>query len=126
MFPNQPTENITPPVDRASQATDQAIKSTQHIATQMADKLAAAAQGSRAEILPVLNHAVEGMNAFAHRSSDSVRDAAHQLRVKAERASESTASLIRHDPRKSVLIAAATGVALMAMMSLITRNRHSR
>jgi ElaB/YqjD/DUF883 family membrane-anchored ribosome-binding protein len=73
-----------------------------------------------------LNHAVEGVSAYAHRGVDTVRDASHQLRVKAEHASESTASYIRHDPLKSVLIAAATGAALMALVSLLTRNSDRR
>ena len=126
MFLTKTTENTMPLVDRASQATDQAIKSTQNVATQTVDKLAGAMQDLRHEALPVLNHAVDGMSALAHRSVDSVRDASHQLRIKAERASENTASYIRHDPMKSVLIAAATGAALMALVSLLTRNRDRR
>jgi ElaB/YqjD/DUF883 family membrane-anchored ribosome-binding protein len=123
MFLTKSTEHTTPIVDRASQAADQAIKSTQHVAEQTVDKIASAVQELRHETLPVLNHAADSVSAFAHRSVDSVRDASHQLRVKAERASESTASYIRHDPVKSVLIAAATGAALMALLSLLTRNR---
>lgn len=126
MFLTKTTETSTPLVDRASHAADQAIKSTQNVATQTVDKLAGAMQDLRHDTLPVLNHAVEGVSAFAHRSVDSVRDASHQLRVKAEQASESTASYIRHDPLKSVLIAAATGAALMALVSLLTRNNNRR
>lgn len=126
MFLSKTTETPTPLVDRASQAVDQATKSTQNVATQTVDKLAGAMQELRHDTLPVLTHAVEGVSAFAHRSVDSVRDASHQLRVKAEHASESTASYIRHAPLKSVLIAAATGAALMALVSLLTRNSDRR
>jgi ElaB/YqjD/DUF883 family membrane-anchored ribosome-binding protein len=126
MFLSKATETSIPLVDRASQAADQVIKSTQNVATQTVDKLAGAMQDLRDDTLPVLNHAVEGVSAFAHRGVDSMRDASHQLRVKAEHASESTASYIRHDPLKSVLIAAATGAALMALVSLLSRNRDRR
>jgi ElaB/YqjD/DUF883 family membrane-anchored ribosome-binding protein len=50
-----------------------------------------------------------------------VRETAQQVRERAARASESTTNYIRHDPVKSVLIAAATGAALMALVSLLTR-----
>ena len=126
MFLTKTTENSTPLVDRASHAADQAIKSTQHAAAQTVDKVAGAMQNLRNETLPVLNHAVDGMSAFAHRGVDSVRDASHQLRVKAQHASENTASYIRHEPMKSVLIAAATGAVLMALVSVLTRNHDRR
>lgn len=123
MFPTKTSENSPSMGDRISQSTDQAIKSAQNGVTQTADKLTSAMQDLRQEALPVFNKAVDGMSAFAHRSVDSVRDASHQLRVKAENASESTASYIRHDPLKSVLIAVATGAVLMALVSLVARGR---
>ena len=123
MFPTKTSENTTSMGDRVSQSTDQTIKSAQNGATQTADKLASAMQDLRHEGPAVFNKAVDGMSAFAHRGVDSVRDASHQLRVKAEHASESTASYIRHDPLKSVLIAAATGAALMALVGLLARGR---
>ena len=126
MLLTKSTDTTTPMIDRASQAADQAIKSTQNAASQTVDRVAGAMQGLRNDALPVLNHAVEGASAFAHRGVDSVREASHQLRLKAERASESTAGYIRHDPIKSVLIAAATGAALMALVSLVTRNSDRR
>jgi ElaB/YqjD/DUF883 family membrane-anchored ribosome-binding protein len=123
MFLTKTPDTTSQLASRASQAADQAIQSTQQAAAQSVEKLAGAMQDLRDDALPVLNHAVDGVSAFAHRSVDSVRDASHQLRAKAERASENTASYIRHDPLKSVLIAAATGATLMALVSLLTRNR---
>lgn len=125
MFLTKSADPTTPLVDRASQAADQAIQSTQNAASHTVDRMAGAMQNLRNETLPVLNHAVEGASALAHRGVDSVRETSHQLRLKAEHASESTASYIRHEPMKSVLIAAATGAALMALVSLVTRNRDS-
>lgn len=55
---------------------------------------------------------------------DSVRETAHQLRLKAEHASDSTVSYIQHEPVKSVLIAAATGAVLMALVNLVSRSGH--
>jgi ElaB/YqjD/DUF883 family membrane-anchored ribosome-binding protein len=57
---------------------------------------------------------------------ERARETSHMVRERAARATESTANYIRHDPVKSVLIAAATGAALMALVSLLNRsnNRH--
>ncbi|HSN79372.1 MAG TPA: hypothetical protein VLR44_03230, partial [Rhodoferax sp.] len=54
----------------------------------------------------------------------SVRDTSHQLRVKAEHASDNTVRYIQHEPVKAILMAAATGAALMALVSLISRSRN--
>jgi ElaB/YqjD/DUF883 family membrane-anchored ribosome-binding protein len=43
--------------------------------------------------------------------------------VKAAQASDETVNYIKHEPVKSMLIAAATGAALMALISLFTSRR---
>lgn len=93
MFPNQPVEKINTIGDQASQSVDNVIKATQRVSD------------------------------MAHRGMDSVRERSHQLRVKADRASENTVSFIRQEPVKSVLIAAATGAVLVALASLVSRSR---
>ena len=61
-------------------------------------------------------------SALAQRGVDSVRDTAQQLRERALRASDGTVNYIRDEPVKSMLIAAATGAGLMALLSLLTRS----
>ena len=46
---------------------------------------------------------------------------AEQLRDRAHRASDGTVNYIKDEPVKAVLIAAATGAALMALVALIGR-----
>lgn len=125
MFLNKPVEQSSSLVEQASNSADQAIKSTQQAATDALESLTEAMQGLRQQATPVMERAAESVSAFAHRGVDSVRETSHQLRVKAEHASENTVNYIRHEPVKSVLIAAATGAALMALISLVshTRNR---
>jgi ElaB/YqjD/DUF883 family membrane-anchored ribosome-binding protein len=53
---------------------------------------------------------------------ERARETGHQVRESAARASAGAVNYIHHDPVKSVLIAAATGAALMALVSLLTRN----
>jgi ElaB/YqjD/DUF883 family membrane-anchored ribosome-binding protein len=90
--------------DQAIQNADAALDTTHNVASQALDNISKAVE-----------HGME-----------RVRETSHQVRDSAARASEGTVNYIRHDPVKSVLIAAATGAALMALVSLLTRqsNRH--
>ena len=83
-----------------------------------ADTATNAAQHAASQALNTINLAVE-------QGLDRVRETGHQVRESAARASEGTVNYIRHDPLKSVLIAAATGAALMALVGLLKRpNSH--
>lgn len=72
------------------------------------------------------SHLIEQANAMAHRGMDSVRDTSHLLRVKAGHASDSTATYIKDEPFKAVLIGAVVGAALLALVSLLGRSRDRR
>lgn len=109
--------------DQLAQSADQAIKSTQRGANAALDSLAGSMQGVRQQSEPLMNRASEQVSAMAQRGLDSVRETSRQLRDQAQRASENTVSYIRVEPVKSILIAAATGAALMALVSLISRSR---
>lgn len=67
-------------------------------------------------VKPMLDRAVDQASAMAQRSADVVRQ-------KARDASDSTVTYIRAEPVKSVLIAAATGAALVTLISLFSRSR---
>jgi ElaB/YqjD/DUF883 family membrane-anchored ribosome-binding protein len=110
-------------IDQASQSADQAIRATQQAANHAVDSAGNALQGLRQQATPVLERASEQVSAMAHRGLDSVRETTHQLRLKAEHASDTTVGYIRQEPVKAVLIAAATGAALMALISLVARSR---
>ncbi len=59
----------------------------------------------------------------AQRGVAAMRDGSHQLVDRAHQASDRTVTYIQHEPVKSMLIAAATGAALMALVGLMTRSR---
>jgi ElaB/YqjD/DUF883 family membrane-anchored ribosome-binding protein len=74
--------------------------------------------------------AVNGLSESAHRlqadaaalrerSIDALRDGTRLVRDRAQWAGDRSVSYIRHEPVKSVLVAAAAGAALMALFSLI-------
>ena len=95
MFTKNTLEQSSSLVDQAAQSADHAIKSTQRVANDALDSLA-----------------------------DSVRETSQQLRDKAQHASATTVNYVKHEPVKAILIAAATGAALMALISLLSHSRH--
>jgi ElaB/YqjD/DUF883 family membrane-anchored ribosome-binding protein len=60
---------------------------------------------------------------LAQRGVQAVRDSSEQLREKAAHAGDRTVGYIRDEPVKAMMIAAATGAALMALLGLLTRSR---
>lgn len=124
MYANKTLDQPTNIADQAAQTADDAIKSTQQVANNALDSLASSVQDARQQVSPLLNRATEQASAMAHRGLEAVRHGSQQLRDKALHATDTTAGYIKNDPIKAVLIAAATGAALMALVSLISRSRH--
>ena len=86
-----------PLIDQASDAASDALAATQRSAN---------------EALNSLSQAVQTLRDEAQRTTDRVTDR--------------TSGMIRHDPLKAVLIAAATGAALMALAGWLGRSHHGR
>jgi ElaB/YqjD/DUF883 family membrane-anchored ribosome-binding protein len=110
-------------VDRAADSADAAIKSTQRVANQALDGLADSVQDLRQHAAPLLNQAGDRAGALAQRGVDAVRGTTQQLRDRALQASDTTVNYIKDEPVKAMLIAAATGAALMALIGLMGRGR---
>jgi len=109
--------------DQAAQSADNAIKSTQRFANETLDSLSDKVQDVRDQAAPVLNRVAEKAETLARRGIDAVKDSSQQLRDKALRASDSTVGYIKDEPIKAILIAAAAGAVLAALISRITRSR---
>lgn len=123
MFAKKTIEQPNNLADQAAHSADVAIKSTQRVANEALDGLAGSVETARTQVAPMLDRATEQASALAHRGMDAVRNGSQQLREKAVHASDTTATYIKNDPIKAVLIAAATGAALMALVSLLSRSR---
>ena len=117
-FNNQPS----PLVDQAALSADNAIRSTQRAANNALDGLAGTVQDVRQQVTPMINRATEQASALAQRGMDAVRETSQQVRERAVRVSDGTVGYIRDEPVKSVLIAAATGAVLMALVGLMGRS----
>jgi ElaB/YqjD/DUF883 family membrane-anchored ribosome-binding protein len=66
---------------------------------------------------PLRNRATEQASVLAQRGVDAVREGSRQVRDQALRASDGTLHYVRQEPVKSILIAAAVGATLMALLS---------
>jgi ElaB/YqjD/DUF883 family membrane-anchored ribosome-binding protein len=80
---------------------------------------------ARSETGNALRQLASDSDALLHRSMDKVRDSAGQLRERSLHAKEATTTYIQHEPMKSVLMAAAVGAGLMALVALFSRNHPS-
>lgn len=57
---------------------------------------------------------------LTHRGMDALREGGQHLRESTEHARQYTTDHIRHDPIKSVLIAAAVGAGLMGLLTMVS------
>ncbi|MCD6664674.1 MAG: hypothetical protein LT081_01155 [Hydrogenophaga sp.] len=106
----------------AAQSTDQAIRATQRTAQQGMDQLSARLGDAKAQAGNTLEHLMSNAESLGHRSMDAVHDGAGQIRAKSQHMRDATVSYIQHEPIKSMLMAAATGAALMGMIALFSRH----
>jgi ElaB/YqjD/DUF883 family membrane-anchored ribosome-binding protein len=108
--------------DAAAPPVEHALQSTQRVADRALDKLSSTAQDLREQVSPLLERAGEQASALAQRGVDAVRDRSLQVRDQALRASDGTLNYIKDEPVKAVLIAAAAGAALMALLGLLRKS----
>ena len=123
---NNIADNTNSLADQAAASADSAIKSTQRATNSAFDSLAGGVQDLRQQAAPFIARATTQASDLAHRSTEAVRETTQQLRERALRASDNTVNYIREEPVKSMLIAAATGAGLMALISLMTRSHDRR
>lgn len=110
-------------IDSAAQSADKALNTTEELAQQALSNLGNGVKELRDQTFPMLHKAADRASNFAHRSVDAVHDQSMRLRDQASLARVNTSHYIREEPVKSVLMAAATGAALMALISLLSRKR---
>ena len=109
--------------DQAALAADQAIRSAQRSANETLDRVADGVQDLRQDAGPLLNRAADQASALAQRGAAAVRAGSDQVRDRARRVSASTARYINDEPVKAILIAAAAGATLLAIVRLFGRSR---
>jgi len=111
--------------EQAADSANSAIRSTQNVANAAFDRLSDKVDSARDQAVPLINRLSTQAEAAARRGADVVKETSAQLREKAIRAQDTTVGYIKDEPVKAMLIAAATGAALMALVSLASRSsRH--
>ncbi|MEP7099339.1 MAG: hypothetical protein ABI781_02445 [Burkholderiales bacterium] len=108
--------------DHAADSASSAIRSTQNVANAAFDRLSDKVDTARDQAVPLLNRLSSQAEAAARRGADAVKETSAQLREKALQAQDTTVGYIKDEPVKAMLIAAATGAALMALISLASRS----
>ncbi|WP_298829594.1 hypothetical protein [uncultured Piscinibacter sp.] len=76
-----------------------------------------------ADAAQLIDRATGTAGATAHRGLDAVLEGTDRLRSTVRHAGDSASDYIRHDPLKAVLMAAAAGALLTALISLMARSR---
>lgn len=111
--------------EHAADNASSTIRSTQNVANAAFDRLSDKVETAREQAVPLINRLSTQAEAAARRGAEAVKETSAQLREKALRAQDSTVGYIKDEPVKAMLIAAATGAALMALISLASRSsRH--
>lgn len=108
--------------DHAADTATSAIRSTQNVANDTLDRLTDKVDNAREQVAPMIDRLSAKAEAVANRGAEVVRETSAQLREKALRAQDTTVGYIKDEPVRSMLIAAATGAALMALISLASRS----
>lgn len=109
--------------DQAADSASSAIRSTQNVANAAFDRMSEKVESARDRASPLIDRWSSQAESALHRSVDALRDTTTQLRDQAAKVSDATAGRVRDEPLKAVLIAAAAGAALMALVGLISRAR---
>jgi len=121
MTPSKPFDNGAA---ASTPIADAGPVSNPRVADDALDTLATAVREMQHDAVPVLERASARAGDLAQRGIEAVRGGSRDLRDKALDASDRTVAYIKDEPLKAMLIAAATGAALMALITLVSRARH--
>jgi len=116
------TSNSTEHFERAADSLRSAKRDAYAAIDSAVDGLASA----YGEAQPLLARIGKQARGYAHDSVDAARQAASDLRDRSSRAVDSTRGYVRDEPVKSLLIAAAVGAAVIALVEVlrVRRNRY--
>lgn len=127
---NDPARSTTHAADQATRLADQAaerandaIRSTRQMSDRGLDRLASQVDDLHDRATPLLSRLSGQAETVVRRGAGAMRDASHQVRERALRASDQTVGYVRDAPVKSMLIAAAAGAMLMAVVGFLSRSR---
>jgi ElaB/YqjD/DUF883 family membrane-anchored ribosome-binding protein len=129
---NKPQSATTSVEDQANAATERAADTADHlvstsrrVANDALDHVESAIHSARANVQPAISRIATQAETLAKKSLDAVKDSAYQVRDRAQNLGDVTVRYVKDEPVKAVLIAAATGAALMALLSIVQSARRN-
>ena len=118
-------DQATSATERAADAADQAVNASRRVANDALDHVESAIHSARASVQPTIARLATQAESLARKGLDAVKDSASQVRERAHTVGDVTVRYVKDEPVKAVLIAAATGAALMALVSLVNSARRN-
>ena len=112
--------------EKVGDSADSAIDKTRRVANDALDSAADAVDNIRDKAEPAVRRLASQAETLARRGVEVVRDSSQQLREQATEMTDRTTRYVKDEPLKAVLIAAASGAALMAVLTVIARSGDSR
>lgn len=127
MNENDPSNPMSKQVgDAANQTADKvqaSIASTQQTADRIADSAASKVNDARAQVAPALTKVTNVVGDGMAKAKSTMNDVSSQVKQRAQQASDAATGYARDEPVKAMLIAAATGAVLMALLKMMVSSR---
>ena len=121
-FPQAATSSTNTPaaqlMNSTAQAMNSAEKSVKHVAEATADQVGQSLHALMHEVSPALSRMAEQVAHLSRQGMNAAQNGGHQISEKIHHASDATTGYIRKEPVKAVLMAAALGAALVAVLNL--------
>ena len=119
------TRDIDDITRRAADKADSAIDSAQRFTIGALDTLQDKVHAARDQAPGALSRAAEQVDELTRRGIEAAKSAKATVQEQAQRAGDRTVGYIKDEPVKAILIAAAAGAGLVALISVLTRSRSS-
>jgi ElaB/YqjD/DUF883 family membrane-anchored ribosome-binding protein len=116
-------ENVDKAADQAASKATGVIQSTKRVANGALDSLQHGVDELRQTVPSAFSNAAAQVEDLTRRGLERAKQTSAQVREKVNGASERTVEYIKDEPVKSVLIAAAAGAAMAALIGWVARSR---
>lgn len=123
MISSKPFSAESSLTDKIADSAERALSSAQTTANATLDGLAGNVQEMRNYAAPIVARAEGQARDLLHSGQEAMRNASHQVTDVVRHARDGTVSYVKEEPVKAMLIAAATGAALMALVSMVSHSR---
>ena len=110
-------------VDLAAAKAQDAVGSTRKVVDQTLDKAAGKVDDAKDNASKVIDKASGVANAVAGKARDQLETVKAHVRDRVDTVSDQIADYTEAEPGKAMLIAAATGAVLMALLSMLASSR---